>query len=258
MMQAIENRATGAALFYCMIFSLAAAFVAIVLSEPAYAHGGGLDVNGCHHDRKRGGYHCHRGELAGKKFSSRGEAEELLQEGPGNAGTATGSSNAFVPYDRRLYARSGWIDADGDCQNTRHEVLAAESTVPVVFDRSGCKVLAGRWEDSYTGLLFTDPRKLDIDHFIPLAEVHRSGGRAWTPAQRLQYANDLTNPDTLIAVFSRANRSKGDSDPARWLPPNRAYHCQYIRTWVALKAYWTLEADHEEQRFLKNNPCLKE
>ena len=24
------------------------------------AHGGGLDSSGCHHDRKRGGYHCHR------------------------------------------------------------------------------------------------------------------------------------------------------------------------------------------------------
>jgi hypothetical protein len=26
----------------------------------AAAHGGGLDGNGCHHDRKRGDYHCHR------------------------------------------------------------------------------------------------------------------------------------------------------------------------------------------------------
>ncbi len=26
----------------------------------AAAHGGGLDANGCHNDRKRGGYHCHR------------------------------------------------------------------------------------------------------------------------------------------------------------------------------------------------------
>lgn len=25
----------------------------------AIAHGGGLDKNGCHHDRKNGGYHCH-------------------------------------------------------------------------------------------------------------------------------------------------------------------------------------------------------
>lgn len=26
----------------------------------AFAHGGGLDANGCHHDRRNGGYHCHR------------------------------------------------------------------------------------------------------------------------------------------------------------------------------------------------------
>ena len=27
----------------------------------AAAHGGGLNAEGCHHDRKNGGYHCHRG-----------------------------------------------------------------------------------------------------------------------------------------------------------------------------------------------------
>jgi hypothetical protein len=26
---------------------------------PAFAHSGGTDRNGCHNDRKRGGYHCH-------------------------------------------------------------------------------------------------------------------------------------------------------------------------------------------------------
>jgi endonuclease YncB( thermonuclease family) len=39
------------ALFFLLIFG----------SAPALAHGGGLDASGCHHDRKRGGYHCHRG-----------------------------------------------------------------------------------------------------------------------------------------------------------------------------------------------------
>ena len=34
------------------------------------AHGGGLDRYGCHHDRKAGGYHCHRGPCAGKSFAS--------------------------------------------------------------------------------------------------------------------------------------------------------------------------------------------
>ena len=38
------------------------------------AHGGGLDRNGCHNDRKRGGYHCHRGPLAGQTFISKDEA----------------------------------------------------------------------------------------------------------------------------------------------------------------------------------------
>ena len=28
------------------------------------AHGGGLDKNGCHHNRKTGDYHCHRGSSA--------------------------------------------------------------------------------------------------------------------------------------------------------------------------------------------------
>lgn len=30
-------------------------------SEAVAAHGGGLDANGCHRDRKHGGYHRHRG-----------------------------------------------------------------------------------------------------------------------------------------------------------------------------------------------------
>ena len=32
--------------------------------QTASAHGGGLDADGCHHDRKRGGYHCHRGPVS--------------------------------------------------------------------------------------------------------------------------------------------------------------------------------------------------
>lgn len=31
----------------------------LILTLPAFAHGGGLNASGCHNDRKRGGYHCH-------------------------------------------------------------------------------------------------------------------------------------------------------------------------------------------------------
>ena len=116
--------------------------------------------------------------------------------------------------------------------------------------------MAGRWEDPYTGRVFSNPRRLHIDHFIPLAEVHRSGGYAWTRAQRRRYANDLTNPNTLSAVEASANRSKSDRDPARWLPPNRAYRCEYLKTWVALKRYWNLSADPVEERFLADSTRL--
>lgn len=36
-----------------------AALATLMLAGAAFAHGGGLDKNGCHHDRKNGGYHCH-------------------------------------------------------------------------------------------------------------------------------------------------------------------------------------------------------
>lgn len=34
------------------------------LLGPAFAHGGGLNADGCHNDRKHGGYHCHRGNAS--------------------------------------------------------------------------------------------------------------------------------------------------------------------------------------------------
>jgi hypothetical protein len=40
------------------------AVLGLCLTGPVAAHGGGLDKHGCHNDRKRGGYHCHRGGAA--------------------------------------------------------------------------------------------------------------------------------------------------------------------------------------------------
>jgi hypothetical protein len=58
---------------------LALLFVWLFLSvaSPASPHGGGLDAYGCHNNRKAGGYHCHRGPLAGQSFQSK---EEMLRQ----------------------------------------------------------------------------------------------------------------------------------------------------------------------------------
>jgi hypothetical protein len=147
-------------------------------------------------------------------------------------------------YNRKDWGR--WIDADKDCQDTRQEVLIAESIEPVTLDEKGCKVITGKWLCSFTGDLITDPRKLDIDHMVPLKEAHLSGGHIWEKAYKKAYANDLDDPQHLIAVSLSANRSKGSREPSDWLPPWEAYRCEYLRDWVTVKKAWELEIDYAE------------
>lgn len=46
-----------------------------------YAHSGGRDKPGCHHNHREGVYHCHRGELQGKEFASKADAQAALDAG---------------------------------------------------------------------------------------------------------------------------------------------------------------------------------
>jgi len=44
--------------------------VILSYSFPVYPHVGGLDHYGCHHNRKQGNYHCHKGMFEGKWIDS--------------------------------------------------------------------------------------------------------------------------------------------------------------------------------------------
>ena len=125
-----------------------------------------------------------------------------------------------------------WTDADDDHVRTRDEVLILESLVPVAMN--GTKVKSGLWVGPYTGLVSTDPGDFQIDHMVPLKEAHESGGHAWTADKKEAYANDLSNPQHLIAVKGGSNGSKGFKDPADWMPPNRSYWCTYLADWVQI------------------------
>jgi endonuclease YncB( thermonuclease family) len=59
-------------------FSLILCFL---LPPSVYPHGGSRDSYGCHHDRKRGDYHCHSGKFAGQHFRSKGEMLRGLKAG---------------------------------------------------------------------------------------------------------------------------------------------------------------------------------
>jgi len=68
---------------------------------------------------------------------------------------------AFAEYDRNNWRH--WIDADLDCQNTRHEILIRDSLSPVQLSENGCRVISGVWVGQYTGEVFTEARQLDAD-----------------------------------------------------------------------------------------------
>jgi len=87
---------------------------------------------------------------------------------------------------------------------------------------------------------------------VPLSEAWDSGASKWTTAQRQAFANDVTRPQ-LVAVSASSNRSKGDRDPATWVPTRSAYVCTYVRAWVQVKYYYDLSVDSAEKTALQND-----
>ena len=161
----------------------------------------------------------------------------------------------IAPERRAGYEREDWphwLDLDGDCMDARDEVLTAESLEPVRLSADGCDVLGGLWRDLYTGETYRDPTRLDVDHLVPLAEAHRSGGHVWSRERRAAFASDLEEGRSLIAVSASANRSKSDQGPEEWLPPQAAYRCRYAADWVAVKVRWGLSMDERERVTISN------
>jgi hypothetical protein len=86
-------------------------FVAgVSLPVPATAHPGGLDSQGCHHNRKTGGYHCHRGP-ASQPAKARSYALSSGREFA-NCSQARAAGAAPVRIGDPGYGRH--LDRDGD------------------------------------------------------------------------------------------------------------------------------------------------
>ena len=145
-------------------------------------------------------------------------------------------------YDRDKFKH--WTDADGDCRDTRDEVLAAESRVAV----HGCDIIQGRWFSYYDRVTWRHSSDVDIDHLVALKEAWDSGARRWNAGTRKRFANDLRDRRSLVAVTDNVNQSKSDRDPAEWLPSYGK--CRYVKEWTAVKLRWRLKTNRVEKQRL--------
>ena len=158
--------------------------------------------------------------------------------------TSTTSNAATTPPYRRAEWRH-WIDLDGDCQNTRAELLIAESLSQVRFkSEQKCRVIAGSWIGPYTARRYFKASQLHIDHVVPLKLAHVYGGSAWSRTQKQVFANDRLN---LVAAQARANRSKGSKGPSSWMPENRLHWCEYAETWDEILRKYSLQPSRADQ-----------
>lgn len=157
-------------------------------------------------------------------------------------------------YDyRRAAFGDAWSD-DNDAPgghngcDTRDDILNRDlvDKTYVAIKRCPDAVATGTLHDPYTSTTVAFRRgakvgeSVQIDHIVPLALAWDMGAYDWPAPQRLRFAND---PANLLAVDGQANQDKGDSEPARWMPPSSAFHCQYAMQFIAVVRGYQLPVD---------------
>lgn len=155
------------------------------------------------------------------------------------------------------YARSefgsAWIDTNtapwgGNSLSTREDILSRDLHEITCKSRPpksapACVVQSGILNDPYTGqtIKFVRGQKtsslVPIDHVVSLSDAWQKGAQQLTAVQRVNFANDPLN---LIATVRSANSTKGDSDAASWLVPDKSFRCIYVARQIAVKAIYNL------------------
>lgn len=144
---------------------------------------------------------------------------------------------------------SGWPDIEG-C-SLRQRIIKRELGDNATLDDNNCNVISGEFDEPYTGshMIFYEKSDfttgLQIDHIVALSDAWQKGAQYMDKETRYNIATDPLN---LLAVESKANQSKSDGDAATWLPPNKAFRCQYVARQVSVKykySLWVTEAEHD-------------
>ena len=154
---------------------------------------------------------------------------------------------------RRAAFGEPWTD-DNDAPggrnqcDTRNDILDRDLIAKTYVRISRCPraVATGVLHDPYTNTTINFQRgnktgaAIQIEHIVPLAYSWDQGAWAWPESLRVRFAND---PANLVAVQGQINQAKKDKEPALWMPPNTAFHCQYATQFIAVMREYRLTVD---------------
>lgn len=165
---------------------------------------------------------------------------------------------AKTGYERSKFS-DGWSNIGG-C-TVRNYILKRDLS-SLTF-RDSCVVNTGILNDPYTGRIISfkygvgTSIAVQIDHVVALSDAWQKGAQKLSSMQREALYNDPLN---LLAVDGPSNSSKGDSDAASWLPPNKSFRCHYVARQVAVKAKYHLWVSKPEKAAMKAilNGCSKQ
>lgn len=144
---------------------------------------------------------------------------------------------------------NGWLDPDGNGCDGRNDTLNRDLD-NVTHHDDGCTVLSGVLHDPFTSQSIDFTRgpetsvEVQIDHVVALSDAWQKGAQQLSEEHRARLANDPLN---LLAVDGPANQQKSDGDAATWLPPNKAFRCEFVAIQTAVKAkyeLWITEAEY--------------
>ena len=189
------------------------------------------------------------------------------EEEPAGAGTALKQLDSIAIKGRAPktgYSRDqfgdGWLDPDRNGCDARNDILQRDLDY-AVLKAGGCVVTSGVLTDPFTATTIDFVRgnktstAVQIDHVVALSDAWQKGAQQLTQNQREVFANDPLN---LLAVDGPTNGSKSDGDAATWLPPNKAFRCEYVALQTAVKAkygLWMTQAEHDAIKNILAKSC---
>lgn len=191
-----------------------------------------LDSNGGHMHKNKVRYHCHTEDCVVNVHYN-----ELLNVSLAPRGDIRYSRTDSFPK----------VNKD-NCTNAETNVLIRRSLIPITFSDDGCTVMSGLWYDMYTNRTYTQAKDVKVGYVVPLREVWEAGAWKWSEDE---LANFMNNMDNLVISSHIHLGFKGDQLPEKWLPFYDENTCQYLETWIRVKANHDLSMTVREKEYLE-------